>query len=62
MSAEIQNVACPLCGITGFSARGLKTHRCRSTADRRRLTSEEYVAACFPKLQPAHPNPQPAKK
>lgn len=45
MSQEIQNVACPVCGITGFSASGLRHHRCRKTPERRRLTSREYVDA-----------------
>ena len=44
MKEELHGLTCPLCFITGFSATGLRHHRCRSTPDRRRLTPEEYVA------------------
>lgn len=54
MNDEIQNVMCPLCETPGFSASGLSAHRCnggnRKTGsparfEKRKLTSEEYVAA-----------------
>ena len=38
-------LACPLCGIPNFSARGLAAHCCRAKPDREKLSSAELSLA-----------------